>query len=98
MATISIDVAKDRSSAAVVRTDASSVRRIVVRVGEEYVIEPVGPGRSRNRGRMCVVLGIEDREGEDAPAIYAKIRFLDTNRMGRAEFAELAPNRRWSRT
>lgn len=59
-------------------------------VGRRYIIRPRNPSKLRNRDRECLVLAfvpVSDTHSD----IVAKVRFLDNNRVGRAEPNELRP-------
>ena len=59
-------------------------------VGRRYVIRPRNPSKLRNRDRECLVLAFVP-VSDTHPDIVAKVRFLDNNRVGRAEPSELRP-------
>ena len=52
-----------------------------VEVGETYVIYPHNP-RKKNRGRIVIVLSLNDDK-------YVEIKYIDNNRRGRAELDDL---------
>jgi hypothetical protein len=69
-------------------TDSEGKRAL--HVGRPYIIRPRNPSKLRNRDRECLVLAfvpVSDTHSE----IVAKVRFLDNNRVGRAEPNELRP-------
>lgn len=56
-------------------------RHVLVKIGEEYVVEPLNPRNKKNRGRHCLVIGFHsDEEGKD---IFAMVKYLDNNKVGR---------------
>jgi murein DD-endopeptidase MepM/ murein hydrolase activator NlpD len=63
-------------------------REVLLEVGREYVISPLNPRATRYRGRRCAILGfVPSSDGEDT---LARVRYLDTNRVGRTKLAYLA--------
>ncbi|MFL7808439.1 MAG: M23 family metallopeptidase, partial [Anaerolineae bacterium] len=63
-------------------------REVLLEVGREYVISPLNPQVQRYRGRRCELLGFVP--ASDAADSVAEIRYVDTNRVGRAKLAHLA--------
>ncbi|MCP4674221.1 MAG: DUF1016 domain-containing protein [Deltaproteobacteria bacterium] len=63
------------------------VREFIVRVGEEYEIDPLNPQKKRNSGRRCVVTKIVDNH----PDHTVWVKYLDTNKAGRPDPADLRP-------
>jgi hypothetical protein len=57
---------------------------------QEYVVLPDNPRKLKHRGRNCLILEFE-KDDLDNP-IYAKVKFLDTNRVGKVELIDLAAN------
>jgi hypothetical protein len=66
-------------------------RTVIVTVGHEYVVEPSNPRATRNRGRHVRVLGFVPVSPSHPRDIVAKVRYLDNNRVGRAELGNLVP-------
>ena len=66
-------------------------RTVVVTVGREYVIELDNPRATRNRGRHVRVLGFVPASPSRPDEFVAKVRYLDNNRVGRAELGNLVP-------
>lgn len=60
-------------------------------VGRRYIIRPPNPAKLRNRDRVCLVLAFVPVSDSHSRDIVAKVRFLDNNRVGRAEPNELRP-------
>lgn len=65
-------------------------RKGVINVGLTYVVDPMNPAKSRNRGRVCRVIDFVP-VSDFHPELVAKIRYLDNNRIGRAELDDLLP-------
>jgi hypothetical protein len=70
-------------------TDDKGARTL--HVGRRYIIRPPNPAKLRNRDRECWVLAFVPVSDTHAGDIVAKVRFLDNNRVGRAELNELRP-------
>jgi len=69
-------------------TYGGTQREVLLEAGREYVISPLNPRAERNRGRRCVILDFASpSDGEDA---MARVRYLDTSRVGRVKLAYLA--------
>ena len=60
-------------------------------VGRRYIIRPPNPAKLRNRDRECLVLAFVPVSETHPHDVVAKVRFLDNNRVGRAEPNELQP-------
>ena len=78
-----------RASALVaLATHGDAQREVLLEVGSEYVISPLNPRATRYRGRRCAILGfVPTADGQDT---VARVRYLDTNRVGRAKLDHLA--------
>lgn len=69
-------------------THGDAQREVLLEVGREYIVSPLNPRAQRNRGRECSILGfVPTADGEGT---VARIRYLDTNRAGRAKLDHLA--------
>lgn len=67
-------------------------RQVEVKTGEEYIIQPHNPRKLKNRGRHCLVLDFVPVNDTDPDGyIVAKVRYLDNNRIGKVELADLLP-------
>lgn len=66
----------------------SKHRNVILEVGREYIIDQLNPKTQKNRGRRCVFLGVVTVD--NGKYQKAKVRYLDNNRVGRAEFTDLA--------
>lgn len=65
----------------------SRVRKVTAVVGAEYEVQPLNPRKKKHRGRRCVILGFaRDDIGYPGKAV---VRFLDNNRRGRVDVADL---------
>jgi len=60
-----------------------------VTVGKEYIIQPLNPLKKKHRNRRCIVLDFVPVSDSHPIDIVAKVRFLDNNRVGRAELDDL---------
>lgn len=65
-------------------------RRVILEVGKEYIIQPLNPRSTKNRDRKCILLGFVAVSEYEPDYIKAKIRYLDNNKVGRAEITDLA--------
>lgn len=63
------------------------VRKVTAVVGAEYEVLPLNPRKKKHRGRRCVILDFV-RDGIGC-AYKAVVRFLDNNRWGRVDIADL---------
>jgi hypothetical protein len=66
-------------------------RETVIHVGSEYRVDPLNPAKLRNRARICRVLDFVPVSESHSQSIVAKVRYLDNNRVGRAELSDLVP-------
>ncbi len=71
----------------------SKERKMVLRVGSEYVVDPLNSRKMKHRDRRCVILDFVPVSDDHPKDIIAKVRFLDNNRVGRAELDDLAKKR-----
>ena len=70
-----------------VATHGNMEREVLLEVGREYVISPLNPRAMRYRGRRCAILDfVPSSDGEET---VASVRYLDTNRVGRAKLTHL---------
>jgi hypothetical protein len=74
----------------VVSMHGKTRRQVVLEVGKEYVIQPLNPRSTKNRNRKCILLGFVAVSEHEPDYIKAKIRYLDNNKVGRAEITVLA--------
>lgn len=61
---------------------------VTIEIGKEYVINAPSPRNKRN-GRHVRVLDFV-RPFEDRPDVYAKVRYVDNNRVGRVDLGWLS--------
>jgi len=66
-------------------------REVTLEVGKEYVVQPTNPRRTKNRNRKCVILDFVPASESSPQDTVAKVRYLDNNRVGRAEPSDLVP-------
>lgn len=66
----------------------SEHHKVVLKVGQEYVIDQFNSKAPKNIGRRCVFLGVVTTD--DGKYQKAKVKYLDNNRAGRVEFTDLA--------
>jgi hypothetical protein len=64
------------------------VRKVVVKPGDEYIINPVNPRRTKHRGRK-VIFKEMDRDRFDKYEPRAKVQFSDTKRTGKVDIGDL---------
>jgi hypothetical protein len=70
-------------------TITTSRGTLTLEIGREYIIEPLNPKKLKNRGRHCLLLDFIPVSDSHPRDIQAKIRYLDNNRIGRAELGDL---------
>lgn len=66
-------------------------RKVTLIAGHEYVVSPLNPRKMKHRGRRCVLLDFVPVSESRPKDTVAKVRFVDNNRVGRAELDDLAP-------
>lgn len=66
-------------------------REVTLEVGKEYIVQPMNPRSTRNRDRKCVILGFVPVSKAHPHDTVAKVRYLDNNKIGRAELSDLVP-------
>lgn len=64
-------------------------RKATIKVGKDYVIQPVNILKKKHRTRRCTVLAFVPVSDSHPTDIVAKVRFRDNNRIGRAELEDL---------
>lgn len=69
----------------------STERKTTLKIGGEYIVKPLNPQKKKHRDRPCVILDFVPVSEQHPRDIVAKVRFLDNNRMGRAELSDLIP-------
>ena len=67
------------------------VRKSELEVGKEYVVQPMNPQKTKNRGRKCMILDFVPVSEFHPHDTVAKVRYLDNNRVGKAELSDLVP-------
>lgn len=61
--------------------DGVEIRKVILIIGNEYVLNPISARVKKNRNRKVIFKGYEStRYGG-----YAKVQYLDTNRPGKVE-------------
>ena len=60
---------------------------IVMREGDEVIIQPANPRKMKNRGRRCRITGKIERNGYTD----IKVQYLDTMKAGSASPSDLEP-------
>jgi hypothetical protein len=64
------------------------VRKVVVKPGNEYIINPVNPRRTKDRDKKVIFKGMEkDRHNKYEPR--AEVQFLDTKRIRKVDIGDL---------
>jgi len=69
-------------------THGNTQREVLLEVGREYTVSPLNPRAQRHRGRACSIL--EFVPASDGEGTIARVRYLDTNRVGHAKLDHLA--------
>lgn len=67
-------------------------RETTLDIGGEYIIQPLNPQKKKHRDRRCVILDFIPVSEFHPKDTVAKIRFMDNNRIGRAELSDLVPS------
>ena len=70
-------------------TVESMGRKMTLRVGKEYLVEPLNNRKMKHRDRRCVILDFVPVSESHPRDLVAKVRFRDNNRVGRVELADL---------
>jgi len=65
-------------------------REMTLSVGKTYIIKPLNVRKTKNRDRQCTILDFVPVSEYHPNDIVAKVRYLDNNRIGRAELEDLA--------
>jgi hypothetical protein len=78
----------------VITSVGSKQRKTTIKVGKEYVIQPLNILKKKHRDRRCLVLGFVAVSDSHPRDIVARVRFRDNNRIGRAELDDLVSIRR----
>ncbi|HEX8550849.1 MAG TPA: hypothetical protein VF681_04775 [Abditibacteriaceae bacterium] len=83
----------DGTNPAIISYWGEKSRTVEIVVGEKYYIRPLNPRNMKNRDREVEVLDVLPRSewNENDRDKIAKVRYLDTNRIGRAELSDLEP-------
>ena len=68
-------------------------RKVVLKVGEEYVVQPLNGQKKKHRDRRCVILDFVPVSDAHPRDVVAKVRFLDNNRIGRTDLGDLVKPR-----
>jgi hypothetical protein len=64
------------------------VRKVVLKQGNEYIINPVNPRRTKYRDRKVTFKGMEgDRHDKHEPR--AQVQFLDTKKIAKVDIGDL---------
>ena len=74
-------------------TYGAQTREVILKIGEEYVVQPLNGQKKKHRDRRCVILDFVPVSGARPRDVVAKVRFLDTNRIGRTELDDLVKPR-----
>lgn len=64
-------------------------RKATLTAGNEYIVRPLNPRKKKHRGRLCVILDFVPVSEFHPVDTVAKVRFIDNNRIGRAELSDL---------
>lgn len=68
------------SHASVVHSDGTKLK---IKKGSKYIVEPFNPNKQKNRGRIVIVMGVDEQQG------LARVRYDDNGRPGKVPFDEL---------
>jgi hypothetical protein len=64
------------------------VRKVVVKMGNEYIINPINPRRTKHRDRKVIFKGMDtDMYKKYEPR--AKVQFLDTKKIVKVDIGDL---------
>ncbi len=67
-------------------------RKATLTAGNAYIVRPLNPRKQKHRGRLCVILDFIPVSESHPNDTVAKVRFVDNNRIGRAELSDLVPS------
>jgi hypothetical protein len=67
-------------------------RKATLTAGNAYLVSPLNPKKKKHRGRLCVILDFIPVSEFHPNDTVAKVRFVDNNRIGRAELSDLVPS------
>jgi hypothetical protein len=70
-------------------TVASSGRKVTLKVGKEYVVQPLNNRTKKHRDRHCMILDFVPVSDSHPRDIVAKVPVHDNNRIGRVELGDL---------
>jgi hypothetical protein len=70
----------------------STHRKANLTAGNEYTVRPLNPRKMKHRGRHCMILDFVPVSEFHPVNTVAKVRFIDNNRIGRAELSDLLPS------
>ena len=59
----------------------NTVRKLTLKIGEEYVVSPLNPKKMKNRGRRVLIRDFTRTEKGDAEI---RVKYLDNNKAGKA--------------
>lgn len=66
-------------------------RNTEIETSKEYVVQPLNPRKLKNRGRHCLVLDFVPLSESHPNDTIAKVRYIDNNRIGKVDLADLIP-------
>ena len=66
-----------------------SHRKITLEIGKEYSVSPLNSAMTGHKEQRCILLAFIGID-EGKPDLFAQVKFLDTNRVGRVELDDLA--------
>ncbi len=63
----------------------TKIKKIKTLVGCQYVVNPINKQKKKHRGRLVNLIFIETDRG----VVSAKVKYLDTNRIGKLDLRDL---------
>lgn len=76
---------KNKSVLTIFNNDNNVVRKVVLIIGKEYLVNPINKNKHKHRGRKCILIGIS----HDGYGVIGKVKFIDTLRTGKVEIDDL---------
>lgn len=67
--------------------DNKTLRNFKIKIGSQYIVEPINKNKKKHRGRRCIIQGF-DYNVRNHPS-KARVKFLDSGRIGKIELDDL---------
>lgn len=76
---------KNKFILTIVDNNDNIIRKVDLIEGNKYIVNPINKNKYKHRGRKIILQGIE----RDTYGAVAKVKFLDTKRVGKVEIDDL---------